>query len=102
MSKSPLIKATYKGRTYLGSSQEDIKAQILDDITKPSEIKFDFKLQYEVRSGDTLYSIAKRFLGDGDLWPKVADLNRSVIHNPNIISPGMVIDLPAGMTTRVP
>ena len=44
--------------------------------------------------GDTLWSIAKRYLGDGSRWPEIFALNRAVVSKPNLIYPGQVIVLP--------
>lgn len=44
---------------------------------------------YTVRSGDTLWRICARELGDGSRYPEVARLNG--ITNPNLIFPGQVI-----------
>ncbi|NLY79824.1 MAG: LysM peptidoglycan-binding domain-containing protein [Lysinibacillus sp.] len=44
-----------------------------------------------VKSGDTLWGIAKRELGDGSKYTELAKLNN--LPNPNIIHPGQVIKL---------
>lgn len=46
---------------------------------------------YKVVSGDTLWAIAKRFLGDGSKFPELAKLNG--ITNPNKIKAGQVIKI---------
>lgn len=46
---------------------------------------------YNVKSGDTLWQIAKKELGDGDKYKELAKLNN--ISNPNKISVGQVIRL---------
>jgi LysM repeat protein len=49
---------------------------------------------YTVVRGDTLWAIARRFLGDGSKWPEIHVLNRATITNPNLIHPGQVVILP--------
>lgn len=50
---------------------------------------------YTVKAGDTLSSIAKRFLGSVTRWREIYDLNRKVIGpDPDAITPGMVLELP--------
>lgn len=44
-----------------------------------------------VKSGDTLWAIAKRELGDGSKYTELAKLNN--LSNPNLIHPGQVIKL---------
>lgn len=46
---------------------------------------------YTVQSGDTLWSIAKKYLGDGSKFRELAKLNN--INNPNFLETGKVIKL---------
>lgn len=46
---------------------------------------------YTVQSGDTLYAICKKQLGDGNKYKEVAQKNN--IKNPNLIYPGQVLKL---------
>ncbi len=48
--------------------------------------------RYTVLKGDTLWGIAKRFLGDGARYKEIAAL--SGVSNPNLIYPGQVLTLP--------
>ena len=49
---------------------------------------------YTVQSGDCLWNIAKKQLGDGSRWKEIHDLNRDKISNPNLIHPGLVLVMP--------
>jgi LysM repeat protein len=49
---------------------------------------------YTVKSGDCLWNIAKKQLGDGSRWKEIYDLNRDKISNPNLIHPGLVLVMP--------
>ncbi|MDR0294322.1 MAG: LysM peptidoglycan-binding domain-containing protein, partial [Oscillospiraceae bacterium] len=49
---------------------------------------------HTVVGGDTLWGIAKRFLGDGTRWPEIHALNRDKVSNPNLIYAGQVLTLP--------
>ncbi len=53
---------------------------------------------YTVRDGDTLWSIADQFLGHGNRYPEIHQLNRTVVRNPNVIWAGMELRIP--ITTR--
>lgn len=49
---------------------------------------------YTIKSGDSLFMIAKRALGDGTRWRDIYEKNKSVIGaNPNLIYPGQVLQL---------
>lgn len=48
---------------------------------------------YTVKSGDTLWGIAKRFYGKQDLWPKLWEMNRYNTTNPHHISVGDVLTI---------
>lgn len=49
---------------------------------------------YTVVSGDCLWKIAKKILGDGNRWREIYNLNTDKISNPNVIQPGQVLTLP--------
>ena len=48
---------------------------------------------YVVKSGDSLSKIAKEQLGDAKRWPEIQKLNK--LDNPNLISAGQKLKLPA-------
>jgi len=48
--------------------------------------------EYTVVEGDTLWHIAKMYLGDGSRYPEIASLNN--ISNPDLIYPGQVFKIP--------
>lgn len=51
---------------------------------------------YTVKKGDSLWAIAKKFLGDGRRYTELYELNSAIIgNNPNLIYPGQIFTLPA-------
>jgi LysM repeat protein len=50
---------------------------------------------YTVKSGDTLWNIAKKNLGNGSRYTEIFNLNKSKIQNPNLIMVGQVLTLPS-------
>ena len=61
---------------------------------------------YTVQRGDTLASIAERFYGHPADWHELYQVNRSVLHDPNLIYQGKVLNvpyhLPASTATYTP
>lgn len=49
---------------------------------------------YEIKSGDTLSAIAKKYLGNAMDYPKIFEANREVIKDPDLIYPGQKIRIP--------
>ena len=50
---------------------------------------------YTVKSGDCLWNIAKKYLGDGSRYNETYNLNKDKITNPNLIYAGQVLTLPS-------
>lgn len=49
---------------------------------------------YEIKSGDTLWALAKQFYGDGNKYPQIFEANREVIKDPDKIYVGQKIRIP--------
>lgn len=49
---------------------------------------------YTVKSGDTLWAIAKKYYGDGSKYTKIFEANKDKIKNPNLIYVGQVFKIP--------
>lgn len=50
---------------------------------------------YTVKAGDTLWSIAKRYMGSGFRWGELFQLNADLVKNPRMIYVGQVLRVPA-------
>lgn len=50
---------------------------------------------YTVVSGDCLWGIAKKLYNDGTRWTEIYERNKAAIKNPNRISIGQVLNIPA-------
>lgn len=49
-----------------------------------------------VKKGDTLWDLAKAYLGDAFQWPQIYKLNAETIRDPHWIYPGQLFKLPGG------
>ena len=77
-----------------------VKEEAKDESSEnKEETKEEAKqVDYTVVSGDYLSAIAARYLGDGDRWPEIVELNKdkypSLSSNPNLIYPDQVLHIP--------
>jgi len=51
-------------------------------------------VEYVVKKGDSLLSIAQRFYGDWRKWRTIYEVNQGIIKNPNLLYPGQVLIIP--------
>ena len=58
------------------------------------EVAQENVVNYTVKKGDTLWAIAKQYLGSGTKYPQIAQENN--IKNPNLIYPGQVFKITVG------
>lgn len=49
---------------------------------------------YTTQAGDSLWSIAQQFYGDGAQWNAIHEANRNVISDPNAIQAGWTLNIP--------
>lgn len=50
--------------------------------------------QYTVKKGDTLWAISKKYLGNGERYKEIYNLNKDILKSPSLIYPGQVLKLP--------
>jgi len=63
-----------------------------DAVTAPEAI--DDVEFYTIESGDTLWAIASKFLGNGSKYTEIFEANKEVIQDPDLIFPGQKIRIP--------
>jgi nucleoid-associated protein YgaU len=49
---------------------------------------------YTVQPGDSLSKIAKKIYGEADRWKEIWEANRAKIPNPDLIHPGLELQIP--------
>ncbi len=75
----------------LGAAAGPLSAAEAQPVKKPAT--------YTVKPGDTLFSIARQFLGDQALWNQIYQLNTDRISDPSHIVPGQVLRITAAAET---
>lgn len=50
--------------------------------------------RFTISAGDSLWKVALKVYGDGELYSRLIEANRDKLRNPNVIVPGLVIDIP--------
>lgn len=81
------------GKKYLVEKTADdtkaVKKQAQTEKSNPKQPGY-----YVVRSGDCLWSIAKKFYGDGSKYTIIYNANKDKIKNPSLIMPGWKLKIP--------
>jgi nucleoid DNA-binding protein/nucleoid-associated protein YgaU len=82
-------------------------SEILEKSNAPPPVKENAgltKLKTEAHAtikGDNLWNLAYKYYNNGYLWPLIYEANKSIISNPDLLEPGVVIEVPV-INGRVP
>jgi len=78
----------------MAGNVEGVEKVVADQLTAPPpppEVKVEY---YEIKRGDTLSGIAKKYYGDPMQYKALFEANREVIEDPDKIYPGQKIRIP--------
>ncbi len=56
--------------------------------------QYDATQYHEVVKGDTLWKIAEKYYGDGNLYTNIFEANRDILKDPNTIQVGQKLRIP--------
>lgn len=65
-----------------------------DGLTAPEPITVEEDQYYTIESGDTLWGIAAKTMGNGAKYTEIFEANKEVIQDPDKIFPGQKIRIP--------
>ncbi|MBL8112595.1 MAG: LysM peptidoglycan-binding domain-containing protein [Acidobacteria bacterium] len=74
-----------------GSLTDVTRPVIIDPAPAPPE---PTERIHEVVKGDTLSALAKKYLGNANLYMKIFEANRDTLTDPNLIKPGQRLRIP--------
>lgn len=83
----------YGSDNFIEVSRDSASIPYVDDDTDDFETTPSFT-EYTVKKDDTLQKISKKFYDSFSKWPKIYEVNKDVIDNPDRIKPGIVIQIP--------
>jgi nucleoid-associated protein YgaU len=63
-------------------------------MTAGASVSGQSQRRYTVKPGDTLSKISREFYGDANQYSKIFNANRSILRDPNTISPGQELVIP--------
>jgi nucleoid-associated protein YgaU len=64
---------------------------VADDEEKD---QYDATQYHEVVKGDTLWKIAEKYYGDGNLYKDIFEANKDILKDPNMIKIGQKLRIP--------
>jgi len=92
VSGSAKDQAAYEKAILMAGNVEGITEVNADDLDfSGPEVKVEY---YTIQSGDSLWKIAQKHLGNGNLYTKIFEENKEVIKDPDLIYPGQKIRIP--------
>jgi nucleoid-associated protein YgaU len=93
--EKPTAKDTTKEKPIVKNGSKDKKGSPAVSDKKADKTQSSKNVtEYTVQSGDHLYKIAQKFLGDGDRYPELMRLNNDVLSGSDRLEVGMKLKVP--------
>lgn len=87
------VSAVVANRLKVAESSSGTMEEAVEQVDTAFEESTDTEY-YTIESGDTLWGIAAKFLGNGSKYPEIFEANREVIEDPDKIFVGQKIRIP--------
>ena len=71
----------------------DIDAMVEEEAGSPT-LGTETMVEYIVEKDDTLQKISKKFYNTYSKWPKIYELNKTILKSPDALKPGMKLVIP--------
>ena len=88
-SEMPAIKPKINLPSFEAVEGSDEMFALPDDLNSSSSV-----VKYTVTKDDTLQKISKKFYDAYSKWPKIYEVNKAKIKNPDFLKPGIILDIP--------
>ncbi len=77
------------------AADQEAKDRAEDDAKDARSVDAPATQAHEVAQGESLWSLAEHYLGDGDRYPEIAELNQAALgSDPGFLLPGTVLQVP--------
>lgn len=93
-----VLKASSNGYTTVDKTIQKVASASVTNTNSNRSVEKPTPKTYTVVSGDSLWKIAQKLLGDGSRWKEIYTYNnnKSIIGgNPNLIRPGQILSIPS-------
>jgi nucleoid-associated protein YgaU len=93
VSGSAKDQAAYEKAILMAGNVQGIKEVKADALQLENDTAVNVEY-YTIESGDSLWAIAQKYLGNGNDYTKIFEANKEVIKDPDLIYPGQKIRIP--------
>jgi len=90
----PRGNASTPASAIVAKNTDDNQSPIINNELYEQAEKIKTQRFHIVRDGENLSAISQKYYGSANKWPKILDANRSVVKDPDKITPGTKLIIP--------